>query len=356
MALLRCVSLFVVLLFSFGWVQACSICAPSDAQSTLSARVAAADAVGIAHMLSDGIHVQAVRSVRGSLPQQPFAVEGLVLPTVGPLPTVVVLFNAAAGSWSSPGRLSPNRADWLASLGASEPANGLSADQAVQRAGFYAADLEHAEPLVAQAAYEEIAALPYSAMRGASQKLHTADLLHWLADARSAERHALYYLLLGLRGTASLADEISGKALRRSASDPLALLSAQLTAVLELKGVSGLPWLEQHFLQADQPDAVVQATLLALRVQSAEGGRLSQHDFVQLCKRYIKSNPQRAGFVASDLAGLNRWEFAPAFAQLLRAGQEMGFSSRYPLVFYLMRNPLPEAKVLVEGLRADGLL
>ena len=70
----------------------------------------------------------------------------------------------------------------------------------------------------------------------------------------------------------------------------------------------------------------------------------------------LNATPHRCGFVASDLGNWERWDFAAAFAKALRAGKDQVFASRYSIVFYLIRNPRPEAKALLEALKVEKLL
>jgi hypothetical protein len=60
--------------------------------------------------------------------------------------------------------------------------------------------------------------------------------------------------------------------------------------------------------------------------------------------------------VASDLGNWERWEFGPLFADWLASGRPQTFSSRYAMVFFLMRSPLPEARAALDTLRTSGLL
>ena len=59
-----------------------------------------------------------------------------------------------------------------------------------------------------------------------------------------------------------------------------------------------------------------------------------------------------AGFAASELAGWDRWELGPTYAQILKSGQSLVFASRYAMVFYLLRSPRADARAAIEALRA----
>ena len=73
-------------------------------------------------------------------------------------------------------------------------------------------------------------------------------------------------------------------------------------------------------------------------------------------RRFVKAQPMRAGYAASDLGDWGRWDFVPAFEQALDTDRPQVFASRYAAVLYLLRNPTPEAKAALERLRAKGRL
>jgi hypothetical protein len=130
-----------------------------------------------------------------------------------------------------------------------------------------------------------------------------------------------------------------------------------MAAVLEQRGDAGVSWLEQHYLQrADRTDAEVQAALLALRVHATDGRRIDKDAATRALRRFVKAQPMRAGYAASDLGDWGRWDFVPAFEQALDTDRPQVFASRYAVVLYLLRNPTPEAKAALERLRAKGRL
>ncbi len=145
--------------------------------------------------------------------------------------------------------------------------------------------------------------------------------------------------------------------LQRSASEPPGVVSALMAAVLEQRSDAGLTWLEQHYLQqADRTDGEVQAALLALRVHATDGRRIGKDAATRALRGFVKAQPVRAGFAASDLGDWGRWDFVPAFEQALDTDRPQVFASRYAVVLYLLRNPTPEAKAALERLRAKGRL
>lgn len=345
--------ILVLFLLTNGAAYACAICAPTDAQNTLVHQLAAAERIVLAQP-APASSAHATVSLRGALPMGLLkwdtpALAQLSRPSqlqqpVRPDDQLLLVMNAGSNAWNALGYLPAARAPWL---------RGLM--QSPMR--MEVRDLEDDYPLVAQAAYDDISAQPYAVLRGLAPSLDGRRVAQWVSDPSRSARRPLYYLLLGLSGKAVDADAIATQALRAEPGRSAAALSAMVAALVALRGEAGLAWVEQHFLSAPGvPDADVQAALLALSVHGADASAVSQSRVVAAYGRFVKANPQRAGFVASDLAAWGHWEFAEAFGAALRSGSTQVFASRYAMVFYLLRNPQPEAKRLVETLRAEKLL
>jgi hypothetical protein len=58
----------------------------------------------------------------------------------------------------------------------------------------------------------------------------------------------------------------------------------------------------------------------------------------------------------SDLATWGRWEFGATYVALLKSGQPQVFSSRYAMVFFLLRSPQEETRKALQALRVAGVL
>ena len=348
MDVLRRLPILLLFLLASGWAGACAICAPADAQNTLVRQLAAADRIVLAQpaAASSARTVATAKvSLRGALPMELLTLDmPQALPRLRPDDLLLLVMNAGDGGWMALGYLPASREPWLRGM-VKTPTRRV------------AHDLEDGYPLVAQAAYDDISAQPYAVLRGLAPTLDSRRVAQWVSDPSRSARRPLYYLLLGLSGKAADADAIATQALRAEPGRSAAALSAMLAAVVALRGEAGLAWLEQHFLSTPGvPDADVQAALLAFSVQGADASAVTQNQVVAAYGRFIQNNPQRAGFVASDLAAWGHWEFAEAFGTALRTGGTQVFASRYAMVFYLLRNPQPEAKRLVETLRVEKLL
>jgi hypothetical protein len=352
----------LLLLLCAADAQACSICAPSDLQNTLMRRLAAADRVVLAQWAVPGGLAHPLVSASGLLPQSDLMVAG-VLPGADALPprlagdAHLLLFNAGSQTWWSAGRLGVQRLPWLLEAMKMPVATADRTELQLERARFFVRGLEDAEPLIARAAYDEIATLPYATLRRVAPWVDAAALAVWVEDPALLSRRPLYYLLWGLQKKSGTLALLQAQLAQANTTLPVAELSALLAALVEQGGAEGLLWVQQRFLQDPKiPDPSTQAALLALSVHGGEAVRVTRQQVVQAYSAFIAANPQRAGLVASDLGTWEHWEFAQDFAQALQSGPGHAFTSRYAIVFYLLRNPTPEAKTALERLRSAGLL
>lgn len=349
-------------LLATGGAWACAICAPAEVNTTVLARMLAADRIVLAQPLGDHLLFQPRSAIVGAPSSEPVRITDWVsgtayLPPAGAPQQLVLLYDISAKRWSAAGYVLPARVEWLKKALSMPRGEDTAAAPSLARAQFFMRALEDASPVIAQIAYEEASAFPYAALRGLSVEVDPYRPTAWLKDARLRARYPLYYLLYGFAAPAKAAAAL-GKAVREEDVDRSpAELAAMLTAMIEMNRDAGLEWLENYFLSRPTvPDADVQAALLALSVHATPGGRVSLDELLAAYSRFIRYNPQRAGFVATDLANRERWEFAPAFADALRTGKAQVYGSRYAILFYFLRNPLPQAKKLVEELRAGGFL
>lgn len=335
--------------------RACAICAPSDAQNTLLARLAVADAVVLARATSPGVFFEALEVVKGAAPVDRIQV-GQWMPGPAPLPgaPVVLLYNAAAKQWSGWGNLPLARSGWLKRLVAlsSRP----TADW-TERLALFLPDLEAAEPLVSQVAYDEIAVAPYSVMRLAKSRLRPEQLWRWLRDPALVARRPLYTLLLGISGSAEHARAFDSILDAAGVAPTVPVLSATLAALIEIRGDVAVQQIESaYFANAQRSEVEVQAAVLALAVHGNDGVRVARERVVTAFGLLVRRQPALAGFVASDLAAWGRWELGTDYAAILKSGQPLVFASRYAMVFFLLRSPRPQDRKAVQELRAARVL
>ena len=338
---------------------ACAICAPSAAEQTLTQRLYKSDAIAIGAALATEGQYRILASVRGV--QNGTQIFGVSVADGGAAPDAgtSVLLAQSGGTWRVMAFMPVDRAAWVQKLIALRRPADADPAQAnwAERFAFFAPDLESPVAAVAQVAYEELSIAPFGAMRAASRSYATMPFWQWLSQPRLADRHPLYALLHGFVAPRDQASALEQRLLGASARESLASASALMAAVVEMQGDKGMAWLTKHYLQdGTRSDTEVQAALLAVRVHAADGVRVSKSAATQALRAYIQSNPQRAGFAASDLGDWGQWNFIDDFERLLDTDTPQVFASRYAMVLYLLRNPQPQAKAALERLRAKGRL
>ena len=353
-----------VMLIGLAWGGAtwgCAICAPSAEQNSLVYRLLTADAAMLAKPIKDANTWQPLQAIKGALPQGAIAVSDSLPSAAGTqaAESVLLIFNSGMGGWVNAGAMPVERADWLRRLATMRPASVLppTDPQWAWRVELFVKDLEHPLPLLAQTAYDEIAVAPYAVMRSLQPHLTAAGLGKWLRSDALIKRRSLYNLLLGFAGDKTTAAELEQQLLAHERAQNKSELSSMMAALMELRGVAGVEWIESNYLQnKERTDMELQAAVLALTVHGNDGVKVSRERIVQSFAGFIKSNPTRAGFVASELGNWGRWEFVSAYMALLKSGVQQAFASRYAIVLYLMRSPSQDARNALEQLRAEGFL
>ncbi len=357
--LARSMLMFAMLVTQATLALACAICAPAEGQNTLLYQLHAADAVVLAVAQAPGASYQVIELVKGLRPAGPLQVVARPPTEVAARAgsPVVLLYSAAAQSWRSVGALGRQRLAWLKRFSRFLPVSVTAESDWSTRLAFFVADLEDPEPLVAQAAYDEMAVAPYAAMRALRLQLDSERIRRWVVAPALVARRPLYTLLLGIAAGPELAQDLQALAEQAAATGSAADLSAALAACLEVRGAPGLAWIEDTYLfNPARPESQVKAAVLALGVHGSDGVRVSRDRVVASYARLMVRNPAMAGLAASDLANWGHWEFSPHYASILRSGAPVAFASRYAMVFYLMRNPQPQARALLESLRAAKVL
>lgn len=351
----------VLLSVGGGMAWACAICAPSAEQNSLVYKFFTSDAAILATPTQNGALAKPLFAIKGALPNGIVAIADKLPAAKGleSTETVLLFFNPGSGGWINAGAISPSRVEWLRGLTGLRPASAMAPTDSgwPERVALFVNDLEHPNPLLAQTAYDEVAVAPYAVMRSLRPYLNAAKLDEWVKSEALVKRRSLYYLLLGFAGDSTTAAGLE----RRMKMPGLALdkaeLSSMMAALVELRGAAGVEWIESHYLNnKDRSDMEVQAAVLALTVHANDGIKVTRDKVVQTYAVFIKSNPTRAGFVASDLGNWGRWEFVNDYMALLKSGAQQAFASRYAIVLYLMRSPSEEARNALEQLRAEGFL
>lgn len=354
-----CIVLLGFLCTSVAW--ACSICAPSAEQNSLVYRLITVDSAMLAKPSKDGKLFSPLHAIKGEQPKGAVAVADNLASAEGSqsAESVLLFFNPALGGWLNAGAMPIARLEWLRQLTKMRPTSTLAPTEPSWpgRVALFVKDLEHPLPLLAQGAYDEIAVAPYSVMRTLQPHLSAVKLNEWVQNDALIRRRSLYNLLLGFVGDKTDVAQLEQKMQNQSHSLDKADLSSMMAAYIEMRGSSGVDWIEANYLKnKERSDMELQAAVMALTVHGNDGVKVTRERVIQSYAAFIKSNPSRAGFVASDLGNWERWEFVNDYMALLKSGVQQAFASRYAVVLYLMRSPSQEARNALEQLRAEGIL
>lgn len=326
---------------------ACAVCAPS-APLTVAQRLIDAERAVLAHPEPGpppGWRIVAV--VRGDPEDGPPALAPTATRDRDGRPTLLVR-DRLSRAWSAVGPIAEAQADWLRGLADYRRTAEMTPQDWARRVAALVPLLEHAEPLVAETAYGEIARAPYAAMRANRAALDGARLARWVEDPTLAARRPLYLLLLGLAGGPADAARIErALATRKPGPDP-ADLPALLAADIELNGARRLPRIEKAWLlDPTRAPAELRAAVVALSVHGGEGGTVPREAVADTFLRFAERRAPLGGLVAQDLAAWGVWDATPRFAALVDA-PDVPMWSKVAMLQYLRESPRPEAKAAIE--------
>jgi hypothetical protein len=223
-----------------------------------------------------------------------------------------------------------------------------------KRLSYFATFLEHADPLVAEDAYQEFGHASYDEVAAAADSLDHDKLRRWLADDNVPEaRKGFYGMALGL----AVADEdrranqkLLHKLIEEPAPDARAGFDGMLGGYLLLAGGEGLNLIEQKLL-ADPKAAVgdVRHAMSALRFYY-EFGKTIPRDRLKAALRHLLARPEFAAAVIVDLARWQDWESLDRIVALF-ADKRSDAATQRAVVGYLLVCPGEKAAEHLERLR-----
>ncbi|MBN8511083.1 MAG: hypothetical protein J0L57_21040, partial [Burkholderiales bacterium] len=252
----------------------------------------------------------------------------------------VLMRSGESPVWTLVGSLGAEHAGTLRQLAAGKPIAQRDAADWAARVVLMLPWLEHAEPLIAQMAYQEVASAPYAAMLAARPHIRAARLRTWLADPALAAREPVYLLLLGIAGNAGDADLLERRLDAAAKAGDATNLGPLIAADLQLRGPARMDWVEATYLRdAQRSSREVQAALLASSVQGHANAAVPRERVIAAYRVFMQANPSLAGLVATDLAAWQVWDAVPAYTALLNSGVPQHFASRAQIVQYLRRSP-----------------
>ena len=335
MTLRASVAATAALLVASAIASACPLCIGTAARSSsqdldeLSRAVLA---------VPEGDHYRVVDVIKGAPPGAALT-EVVARDPVPPGKALLLARDESWPTWVSLGSVSPRHAAALRDLATAPPPESDAAGW-TRRLGAALPHLESREALVAEIAYAECARAPYAALRAARPRLDAVALRRYVDDPGLASRQPLYVLLLGFAGNARDAAAIEARLAAAWETHGVASLSSLLAADLELRGPSRVAWVEERYLlDPTRSTAELRAALLALSVQAQSGGAIPRERVIAAYRAFMHAHPDRAGFVAPDLAAWGHWEAAPEFVAILGTGVRQQEDSLAAIVAYLRQSP-----------------
>jgi hypothetical protein len=265
--------------------------------------------------------------------------------------------------WTTPLPLSPAAIEYVRQLPGVPPAGA-------DRLAFFQEYLEHADPLLAQDAYDEFARQPYAEVRALGPRMHHDQLVKWIADLEiSPSRRRLYFTMLSVCGTkadlpllesmiVSDFDAIEPQ-LKRLVSYGLALggpaglpgwlevvqqderrkklgLDALVACYLTLRGADALDLIDERFLKNPKAEYThVYSTIMALRFHGDEDTSIVPRERLLASMRLLLDNPDFADQVILDLSRWEDWSVLDQLVEMFKSAQEQNAYVRQPIVTYL---------------------
>lgn len=247
-------------------------------------------------------------------------------------------------SWSTPTGLSDASFEYLTKLLDAPP-------KGADRLAYFEPYLGNADRVVSSDAYEEFAKAPFADLRDLKPKMRREQLLAWLADpAIDAIHRRLYLTMLGICGLPEDVPLVEGMIKSQDPKGRMAL-DALLACYLNLKGVEGVPLIEELFLGNDKAEYTdTYSAIMAIRIHDQEGGAVPR-DRLKKALRLVLERPSLADMVISDLQRWQDWEVMDRLVELFKSADDKSAWVRVPVVNYLRACPLPEAAKKLEELK-----
>ena len=179
------------------------------------------------------------------------------------------------------------------------------------RARYFMPYLADAERSVRELAYLEIGKSSYDTIREANRYVTSDQIYRFLSDPLYLEWQRLYILLLGFEATEGDASTVRATMSNYAKGNNELNLSAWATALIEIDGVEGVTWLQQHYL--GNPNRGSKLVLEVVKAMSVHGARKTTELREPIAEAYaalISTHPDLAGWVARDLTAWQDWRLA----------------------------------------------
>jgi hypothetical protein len=237
------------------------------------------------------------------------------------------------------------------------------------RLAFFQEYLEHADPLLAQDAYDEFSRAPYTELHELRPRMYHDRLVKWILDPEvSPSRRRLYFTMLGVCGNdgdVPMLEKmiVSDYATKQpfveqlvhtglSMGGPLGLsawvelvklderrkklgLDALVACYLTLRGGEGLDLIDRQFLKNPKAEyTYIYSTVMALRFHGDEATSIVPRDRLLASMRQLLDNPDFADQVPIDLSRWKDWSVLDRLVEMYKVSDKNGYI-RQPVVSYL---------------------
>jgi hypothetical protein len=331
----------VLFLFTSFAATACPLCLGAFRSSVAQQLVDLQRAV-LAEPSADGRSYRVVAVIKGERPADGIiAADDIQLDAVMPATATLLLVRDDAWSmWAGVGAVASEHEGWLRQIATGKRLSDMNLDEWRDRVALMFPYLEHREPLVAEIAYGELAAAPYTALLAAKSSLVAPEIRRWIADPGLMARQPLYLLLLGIAGDAQDAATLEQRLEASWMAGEATNLASMIAADLQLCGPSRMAWIDAKYMgDRLRSTRELEAALLALSVLGNADGVIPRARVIESYRLFIQEHKELAGFVAKDLVSWQYWGAVPLYLALVRSHVRQHFASRVAIFAYLRQSP-----------------
>ena len=323
-------------------VAACPLCMGAY-RSTVAEQLVDSQHAVLARPTADASGYRVVAVVKGERPaREVIDVETVHLQgtETGNESTLLFVRDKAWPMWVSVGAVSARQEGWLRQIAAGKRSVDMNADEWQARVALMLPLLENPEPLVAEIAYGELAAAPYTALLTLKSRLAAPAIRRWLADSALAARQPMYLLLLGIAGNAQDAATLEQRLDAAWEAGDATNLGSMIAADLQLRGPSRMAWVDAKYIRDRQRSTrELEAALLALSVHGNANGVIPRGRVIESYRAFMQEHRDVAGYVAQDFAAWQYWDVVPEYVALMKSGVRQQYPSRLAIVAYLRQSP-----------------
>ena len=341
---LLCLNLFAALLL-LARATACPSC--MQMQMTLSEEVEYASAVVIAQPVPGGSRYRVLRVLRGKLEPG----RTIVAPASSFTKPVLLCTIGSEGSpiWSgNPISAESNRVIAFAEELVKLPRRKPGATFHPTRLAFFSKYLGDRENAIADSAYAELAAAPYSQLRSYSRQVGQARLRGWLEDGKTPDHYrSLYYSMLSQTAAPEDGVWLKQKVLEASRRSPVGSLPALLFAYAQVSGQPALAVIRKSYLEGDLTQRML--AVQSLRILLVENSRL-RTGILPLLHTQLREI-RLGGGLMRDLALCGDWSCADQIYQIM-LDKGTYDEARISALRYLVACPRPDIQVKLKKLRS----